>query len=299
LLEAVRSRLLLTADPTDDRHHLLLTTKHSFSGPTSILSYELLATDTGIPTFHWLGERDRTTLERLSTGPIRSLHRQAILHFLREYPNPCPIKDILVATSYDYEPGRKMLVRMQQAGELVSLGRGLYTTANHPCLANFTPDSQSPSPTLPVPVSNVPANSFELSAGASAEPSGARFNPSCPQPIDLPAGESTTFPQYQPPELNYEQIELMARIIASAEEAEARLLADGSNMLTTLHTHVPSPDPSQNSAINNIPTIPSPTTMLFSQTTIPASQKNMEPVPIVPAESDQPRSLQTFDPYPD
>src|SRR5437588_455056 len=48
ILEAVRSRLLLTADPTDDRHHLLLTTKHSFSGPASILCYEILSTDTGI-----------------------------------------------------------------------------------------------------------------------------------------------------------------------------------------------------------------------------------------------------------
>src|SRR5205085_1898457 len=79
---AVRSRLLLTRDPTDVRHCLLFTTKHSLGAPSSILCYEITPADTGLPTFHWLGERDRASLERLSTGPIRSSHRQAILRFL-------------------------------------------------------------------------------------------------------------------------------------------------------------------------------------------------------------------------
>src|SRR5205823_12762557 len=56
------------------------------------------------------------------------------------------------ATSYDREAGRKMLLRMKMAGELVSPARGLYTTANHPCLLHFTNDAP------PVPnVSNVPS----------------------------------------------------------------------------------------------------------------------------------------------
>jgi hypothetical protein len=34
-----------------------------------------------------------------------------------------------------------MLLRMKMAGELVSPARGLYTTANHPCLLHFTNDT--------------------------------------------------------------------------------------------------------------------------------------------------------------
>ena len=160
ILEAARSRLLLTVDPTDDRHHLLLTPKHSFSGPVSILSYEIIPTDTGTPILHWLGERDRTTLARLSTGPIRSPYRQAILLFLHNSSTPQHIKDILAATSYDYEAGRKMLLRMRQAGELVSPASGLYTTANHPCLATFIPSDPPPVTVL----DSILANNPELAA---------------------------------------------------------------------------------------------------------------------------------------
>ena len=149
LLEAACSRLLLTPDPLDEQRHLLLTTKHSLSAPSSILSYDIRPTETGTPTIHWLGERDRTSLERIRTAPLHSVHRQAILRFLHTSPSPKSIKDILSATCYDYEPGRKMLLRMKTAGELVSPASGLYTTVNHPCLANY------PARTSHVP--NVPA----------------------------------------------------------------------------------------------------------------------------------------------
>src|SRR6266550_1253902 len=71
-----------------------------------------------------------------------------ILRFLQHSDTPRTIPDILQATSYDREAGRKMLVRMKMAGELVSPARGLYTTAHHPCLLHFTND--------PPPVPNVP-----------------------------------------------------------------------------------------------------------------------------------------------
>jgi AAA domain len=182
LLEAARSRLLLMPDPADDRHHLLLTTKHTLSGPSSILSYEITPTEAGIPILHWLGERDHTSLERLANGPIRSPHRQAILRFLRECPNPCHVKDILKAISYDYEPGRKMLVRMKMAGELVSPANGLYTIANHPSLATFVPPDP-PFPTMASLHANVPAvpspSTLPTSARASTQPS---VTTSPPQP---------------------------------------------------------------------------------------------------------------------
>ena len=71
---------------------------------------------------------------------MRSPYRQAILRFLQHSDVPHTIPDILQATSYDREAGRKMLVRMKMAGELVSPARGLYTTAHHPCLLHFTND---------------------------------------------------------------------------------------------------------------------------------------------------------------
>src|SRR6266567_780459 len=78
LLQAARSRLLLAPDPTGDGHQLLLTTKHALCTQPGILAYDLLASEVGIPTIHWLGERDHGQLTRLCTGPIRSPYRQAI-----------------------------------------------------------------------------------------------------------------------------------------------------------------------------------------------------------------------------
>jgi hypothetical protein len=157
LLQASRSRLLLTSDPADERHHLLLTTRHPLCTQPSILAYDILASTEGIPLIHWLGERDHFHLARLCTGPLHSPHRQAILRFLHNSPSPQSIPEILQATSYDEEAGRKMLVRMKMAGELVSPARGLYTTANHPCLAPPTADAPPvPNvPTVPEPAGEV------------------------------------------------------------------------------------------------------------------------------------------------
>src|SRR5213082_2248661 len=149
LLQAARSRLLLAPDPTGDGHQLLLTTKHALCTQPGTLAYDILASEVGIPIIHWLGQRDHDQLTRLCTGPIRSPYRQAILRFLQHSDTPQSIPDILEATSYDREAGRKMLVRMKMAGELVSPARGLYTTAHHPCLLHFT--DQTPS------VPNVPS----------------------------------------------------------------------------------------------------------------------------------------------
>src|SRR3989440_228486 len=135
--QAARSRLLLAPDPSGDGHQLLLTTKHALCTQPGILAYDLLASEAGMPTIHWLGQRDHDQLTRLWTGPMRSPYRQAILRFLQHSDTPRTIPDILEATSYDREAGRKMLVRMKMAGELVSPARGLYTTANHPCLYGF------------------------------------------------------------------------------------------------------------------------------------------------------------------
>ena len=152
---AARSRLLLAPDPTDDGRQLLLTPKHPLCTQPGTLAYNLLTSESGIPTLHWLGDRDPGQLARLCTGPLRSPYRQAILRFLRNSDAPQAIPDILKATSYDREAGRKMLVRMTQAGELVSPARGLYTTVNHPCLANFPTDPPSAPNVSNVPMSQM------------------------------------------------------------------------------------------------------------------------------------------------
>ena len=148
LLEASASRLLLTPDPENENHHLLLTTRHRLCPPSPILTYDLHISPQAIPTLHALGERDLSHLSRLSTAPLHSPHRQAILHFLQTSTTPQTIPTILNATSYDHEAGRKMLIRMKQSGELLSPARGLYTTPHHPSLSEPHPEI-SPVPIVP------------------------------------------------------------------------------------------------------------------------------------------------------
>src|SRR6266571_4929846 len=203
LLQASRSRLLLTPDPADERHHLLLTTRHPLCPQPSILAYDILASQAGIPLIQWLGERDHTQLARLCTGPLRSPHRQAILRFLHNSLSPQSIPQILTATSYDHEAGRKMLLRMKMAGELVSPARGLYTTANHHSLPPRTNDAP-PVPAVPsVPdmatpsVPNVPIVPNLDHRTATARQSPNQGQPDHTQPLSLPGpvAESRSFGQ--------------------------------------------------------------------------------------------------------
>jgi hypothetical protein len=199
LMEASRSRLLLTPDPADERHHLLLTTRHPLCAQPTILVYDILSSQAGIPLLHWFGERDHAQLARLCTAPLRSPHRQAILRFLHNSPSPQSIPDILQATSYDEEAGRKMLVRMKMAGELVSPARGLYTTANHPCLAHVSivPDTPSPSvsnvPIVPPPQSSADNSPTDRGAASSwlgrGEGGGVGPGVALPPPLRSPSSQ--------------------------------------------------------------------------------------------------------------
>ncbi len=214
LLEAARTRLLLTPDPSDERQHLLLTTCHLLSSQPPVLTYHILASEAGIPTIHWLGERDRSHLVRLSTGPLRSPQRQAILRFLQNSASPRSHKEILEAACYDDNAGRKMIFRMKLAGELISTARGLYTTPNHPCLAQST-DEIPPVPNVPNvpnalgtltallntiipgdrPVPNVPNSPSSQSPTNSSSP--PRDVPPAPN-ASSPAHSTTGVPQQQP-----------------------------------------------------------------------------------------------------
>src|SRR6266702_3718828 len=210
LLQAARSRLLLAPDPTGDGHQLLLTTKHALCTQPGILAYDLLASEVGIPTIHWLGQRDHDQLTRLCTGPIRSPYRQAILRFLQHSDAPQTIEDVLEATSYDRDAGRKMLVRMKMAGELVSPARGLYTTANHLRLLHFSNDT-SPVPNVPnvpsvpspqsPPLTRSPQSEVPLAAAVLVTDSPPCTYPSVPNVSNLsnvPSVSSVPSPQLLP-----------------------------------------------------------------------------------------------------
>jgi hypothetical protein len=182
LLDAARSRLLLTPDPADDHRQLLITTRHSLCAKPATLSYNLQVSEADIPSLLWLGEHDDSSLAHLGSGPVHSLSRLAILRFLEQSDSPCEISDILAATDSDYEAGRKMLQRMKLAGELVSPARGLYTTSSHPCLPALTGDA---------PVPDVPAT-----AAAPASPQAQPLTGDAPVP-DVPTVPDT--PSSLPP----------------------------------------------------------------------------------------------------
>ncbi|MDQ6660318.1 MAG: hypothetical protein M3Z24_05065, partial [Chloroflexota bacterium] len=161
-----------------------------------ILSYQIAVTDPNIPALHWLGPCARSSLTRLCTGPLRSPQRQAILHFLHESPTPHSLQDILHATCYDYEAGRKMVLRMKQAGELVQFPSGsLYTTPNHPCLAHHPLDAHPDPVSLESAVPAVPLPSATtLATSTTHEPETSP--PSVPFVPDLP--NSGTFTPLDP-----------------------------------------------------------------------------------------------------
>jgi hypothetical protein len=215
LLEAASTRLLLTPDPVDERHHLLLATRHLLSSPPPVLAYHIRPSEAGIPTIRWIGERDSSHLVRLSTGPLLSPQRQAILRFLRNSASPRSHEEILAAASYDRDAGRKMIYRMRVAGELVSLARGLYTTPNHPCLAQFNADNTTPVPNVPIvsgqststsvattpldnPVPNVPNS--PSSPSPANDNSASDVIPPAPNALttSIPTPATNEAPQQQP-----------------------------------------------------------------------------------------------------
>lgn len=213
LLDAVRSRLLLIPDPQDVSHTLLLTTRHllCLQSVVPILAYyNTCQSPDGLPTFAFLGNYDHSLLTRLCTGPLHSVHRQAILHFLHDSLTPQTISTILTSTCYDHEAGRKMLLRMKDAGELISPARGLYTIPNHPSFSKQTnapspvpnvptipnvPTSSHQSPLPPTIVPNVPTNSHQLSSAVPTVPNVPTIPnpPSPPHPTDI-GGNSLPYP---------------------------------------------------------------------------------------------------------
>ena len=187
ILEAARSRLLLAPDPANQNHSLLLTTRHRLCSQATvpILSFAIHHSLDGLPILHPLGERNRADLARLCTGPVRSVHRQAILHFLQHSSTPQDTSTILAATSYDQDAGRQMLIRMRMAGELISPARGLYTTIGHPCLSqppygtpvtNDTSASSSPITSTSEPSSSSVANVTSTSSSIPDPPSSSLSN---------------------------------------------------------------------------------------------------------------------------
>src|SRR5207253_2773205 len=87
-----------------------------------------------------------TLPDRIGWRAWSTVHMEHPARFIREstrqeFAEQFAFPDILEATSYDHNAGRKMLGRMCRAGELVSPARGLYTTANHTCLVHSTDDT--------------------------------------------------------------------------------------------------------------------------------------------------------------
>jgi len=225
VLTATRSHLLLVPDPSDERHCLLLTPKRPLCAAPAPLAYTITPSPEDVPTVEWLPAPDPASLRRLATGPIHSPQRQAILQFLRACPNPQPIKAILAATSYDYEAGRKMLLRMKLAGELVSPASGLYTIATHPCLPTPIADSQSNASPSPVSVPDVPVPAVP----APNHPSIVEAFTSC-GPFSPSEAQEKLFPH------------LIARGEAALAEIRARLAAQGSYPPSFSLSNVPCPD---------------------------------------------------------
>jgi archaellum biogenesis ATPase FlaH len=133
---AARVALLVAHDPGDEQKRVFATIKNNLSKVATNLTFQIVENERGVPYIQWLGENHHTTSTLLRPGTHLSFDRQEILKALKDASGPLDTKEISEHTGLKYSSLRLILFRMQDAGEIVRLYRGKYTSPNHPSMTD-------------------------------------------------------------------------------------------------------------------------------------------------------------------
>ncbi len=132
IIAAARIGLLVAQDPSDEHKRILATTKNNLSKQAPHLSYQIVENASGIPSIQWLGE-NTSPVSTLLNGPTTvSIQRQQLFQALSHAQGPLGPQELAERTGQKSTSVRLTLGRMHQAGEIIRLSRGKYTTLHHP-----------------------------------------------------------------------------------------------------------------------------------------------------------------------
>jgi len=136
IIAAARIGLLVARDPGDEQKRVFATIKNNLSKTAANLTFQIAENEHGVPYIQWLGENHHPTSTLLRPGTNLSFERQEILQALKDASGPLDTKEISEHTGLKYASLRLILSRMQDAGEIVRLYRGKYTSPNHPSMTD-------------------------------------------------------------------------------------------------------------------------------------------------------------------
>ena len=136
IIAAARIGLLVAHDPDDEQKRVFATIKNNLSKVATNLTFQIVENERGVPYIQWLGENHHTTSTLLRPGTHLSFERQGILKALKDASGPLDTKEISEHTGLKYASLRLILFRMQDAGEIVRVYRGKYTSPNHPSMTD-------------------------------------------------------------------------------------------------------------------------------------------------------------------
>ncbi len=131
IIGTVRTGLLVTQHPADEKQRLLVAIKNNSSEKASNLTYQVIANERGIPSIQWLGANNYPVAPLLRPVSSLSFERQDILKVLQAANRPLSPKELAAQTGQDHTLLRQLLRRMLNAGDIISPAYGLYTTPHH------------------------------------------------------------------------------------------------------------------------------------------------------------------------
>ncbi len=154
IIGTVRTGLLVTQHPADEKQRLLIAIKNNSSEKAGNLIYQVIANERGIPSIQWLGANNYPVAPLLRPVSSLSFERQDILKVLQAANRPLSPKELVAQTGQDHTLLRQLLRRMLNVGDIISPAYGLYTTVHHPspeipCTQNNAATPATPA-TLPL-----------------------------------------------------------------------------------------------------------------------------------------------------
>src|SRR6266568_4895040 len=112
IIGTVRTGLLVTQHPADEKQRLLVAIKNNSSEKASNLTYQVIANERGIPSIQWLGANNYPVAPLLRPVSSLSFERQDILKVLQAANRPLSPKELAAQTGQDHTLLRQLLRRM-------------------------------------------------------------------------------------------------------------------------------------------------------------------------------------------